>query len=82
MGKPTYEESLKFFRTHPQQWEAIIEGITAARDRKFSDLKRNMNTPNCNDAADYKAIGYMIALDDLAYEFAEKDPVSELEPEV
>ena len=39
------------------------------RDSRWSDFKRNMDTPTCNKKADDKVIGAMVAMDDVLYEF-------------
>lgn len=69
MKEPTYEEAIKLLKTHPDHWAALIKGIRLLRESKFSALKRNMETPNCNKASDDKIIGYMLACDDIAFEF-------------
>jgi hypothetical protein len=66
---PTYEEALAYFQAQGPMWDAMCNGIRGRRDDKFADLKRNMDTPSCNQKADDKVIGAMLALDDLLYEF-------------
>ena len=51
--EPTYEEALAHFRVQDIYWKVIV----------------NMNTPNCNNRADDKVLGAMVACDDIAWEF-------------
>lgn len=69
MNELTYEDALKFFQSHDLYWEALCDGLMAKRETYIADLKRNAQTPNCNEASDNKAIGAMIAIDDLYYDF-------------
>ena len=69
MNEPTYEEALIHFRKQPIYWNAIINGIKEGRDAQFAVIRRNMNAPNCNERADAKALGYMMAYDDIACDF-------------
>ena len=65
----TYEEALVHFQAQGPMWVALCAGIRARREDKFSDLKRNAGTPECNQKADDKVIGAMIECDDILYEF-------------
>lgn len=64
-----YEDALKFFQSHELFWDALIGGLTAKREGYIADLKRNAETPNCEERADAKAIGGMLAVDDIIYDF-------------
>lgn len=65
----TYEEALVHFQAQGPMWDALCAGIRARRENKYADLKRNMETPNCNQKADDKVIGAMLECDDILYEF-------------
>ena len=65
----TYEDSLKHFQSQGPFWDALVAGVRLRRDAKFSDLKRNMEHPTCNQKADDKVIGAMLECDDILYEF-------------
>ena len=65
----TYNDAKKFFQSHKMYWDAFVAGILAKREDYIADLKRNAETPNCNKGADEKAIGAMLAVDDLYYDF-------------
>ena len=65
----TYEEALVHFQAQGPFWVALCEGIRARREDKYADLKRNAQTPNCNQKADDKVIGAMLECDDILYEF-------------
>ena len=67
--EPTYEEALAHFRVQDIYWKVIVKGIQAKSESYYQDLKRNMNTPNCNNRADDKVLGAMVACDDIAWEF-------------
>ena len=69
MNEVSYDDALKFFQSHDLYWEALIRGLVAKREAYFADLKRNADTPNCLERADAKAIGGMLAMDDLIYDF-------------
>ena len=69
MDKITYEESLAHFQAQGPMWDALCASIKQRRDMKFRDLKRNMETPNCNQKADDKILGAMVECDDILYEF-------------
>ena len=69
MDTITYEEALAHFQAQGPMWDALCEGIRQRRDMKFSDLKRNMETPTCNQKADDKVLGAMIECDDILFEF-------------
>jgi hypothetical protein len=69
MDTISYEEALVHFQAQGPFWVALCEGIRARREVKFGDLKRNMETPNCNQKADDKTIGAMLECDDILYEF-------------
>lgn len=66
---PTYEEALKFFQSHELYWDALVSGVNLKREEYIADLKRNAQTPNCDERADAKAIGGMLAVDDLVVDF-------------
>lgn len=65
----TYEKALDHFQKQGPFWDALCNGILAKRETYIADLKRNAQTPNCKGEADAKAIGGMIAVDDLYYDF-------------
>lgn len=65
----SYEEALIHFQAQGPMWEALCGGIRARREGKWGDLKRNMETPTCNQKADDKLIGAMVECDDILYEF-------------
>lgn len=69
MDTITYEEALVHFQAQGPYWEALCGGVRAMRDSRWSDFKRNMDTPTCNKKADDKVIGAMVAMDDVLYEF-------------
>lgn len=75
----TYKQALKRFQSQPLEWEALIRGLTAKREEYIADMKRNMNTPNCNEFARFEVNGAIIAVDDLIYDF--QLPVQEAEEE-
>jgi hypothetical protein len=82
MNEITYEQALKYFQSHDLYWAAFIDGIVAKREGYISDMKRNMETPNCNDSARFEVNGAIVAMDDLVYDF--KLPArdsSDVEPE-
>lgn len=66
---PTYEEALKFFQSNDLYWDALLSRLEGKREEYIADLKRNAQTPNCDERADAKAIGGMLAVDDLMYDF-------------
>ena len=65
----TYNEAKRFFQSHEMYWEALISGLLAKREDYIADLKRNAETPNCDERTDAKAIGGMLAVDDIYYDF-------------
>ena len=65
----TYNDAKRFFQSHEMYWEAFVAGILSKREDYIADLKRNMETPNCEERADAKAIGGMLAIDDIYYDF-------------
>lgn len=65
----SYEEALIHFQAQGPYWEALCGGIRDRRESKWGDLKRNMETPTCNQKADDKLIGAMVEIDDILYEF-------------
>jgi len=65
----SYDDALKFFQSHELYWEALLNGLEAKRESYIADLKRNAETPTCDERADSKAIGGMLAADDLIYDF-------------
>ena len=65
----SYDDALKFFQSHELYWEVMLNALEAKRESYIADLKRNAETPNCDERADSKAIGGMLAVDDLIYEF-------------
>jgi len=69
MDKITYEEALAHFQAQGPMWDSLCDGIRQRRDSRFGDLKRNMETPNCNQKADDKVLGAMVECDDILYEF-------------
>ena len=69
MDNISYEEALVHFQAQGPFWEALCAGIRARRETKWGDLKRNMETPNCNQKADDKVIGAMVECVDILYEF-------------
>ncbi len=69
MSEVTYEEALVHFQAQTPMWAALCAGLRARREGKWADLKRNMDTPTCNQKADDKVIGAMVECDDLLYEF-------------
>lgn len=75
----SYREALEFFQANELYWEAFVDGIIAKKEDYFSDLKRNMETPNCNQRADDKVIGAITALDDLVYDFKLPAQVAQFE---
>lgn len=69
MEEISYEDALSHFQSNPLYWEAFLRGMVAKRESYIADMKRNMETPNCNDRADAKVNGAIIAIDDLIYDF-------------
>mgnify|MGYP000377262920 FL=1 len=69
MDNISYEEALIHFQAQGPMWEALCAGIRARRESRYADLKRNMETPTCNQKADDKVIGAMLECDDILYEF-------------
>lgn len=67
--KVSYEDALEFFQSHELYWEVILESLLAKREAYIANLKRNAETPVCDDRTDAKAIGGMIAIDDIYYDF-------------
>ena len=65
----TYNDAKRFFQSHEMYWEAFVAGILSKREDYIADLKRNLETPNCEERADAKAIGGMLAIDDIYYDF-------------
>ena len=68
MDTITYEEALVHLQGQGPYWEALCTGIRKRREDKWSDFKRNMETPTCNQKADDKLIGAMVEIDDILYE--------------
>ena len=69
MNEISYEEALKYFQSHEFMWQGFMKGIGLKREAYYADLKRNMETPNCNERCDAKIIGAMTAIDDLMIDF-------------
>jgi hypothetical protein len=69
MDTITYEDALAHFQAQGPFWDALCAGVKQRRDMKFGDLKRNMETPTCNQKADDKILGAMVECDDILYEF-------------
>ena len=69
MEKVTYAKALEYFQSNDLYWEAFCKGIVAKREEYIADMKRNMNTPNCNDSSRFEVNGAIVAMDDLIYDF-------------
>lgn len=74
MEEISYTDALKYLQQLQPQWGLIMEELRRKRESYFGDLKRNSMTPECNDRADCKAIGGMLAIDDLLVEWDAENP--------
>lgn len=69
MSKPTFEDSVRYFRGNPDLWEVFIGRFQAMREGTFADMKRLYDTPVPSMETECaKITGRMTAFDDIFYE--------------
>jgi len=65
MEKPTIEEALAYFRQLDPQWTVLMEFLEQQREGRFSDIRRNMQTPDCQPHQYYVLTGEMMGIDEV-----------------